>query len=446
MTLQNAIDFLIQYLRDAGFEGDIENGTALYDLLIKPLAVLYTIFKTEADKTQGYMSLAKAAEYKSLLGSEYDTAIDSILSNWFVTRGIGDATTGTVRVFFNTLPTSVYIDGSAKFIINGVNFIPAEHKLYVNDGDFSTVVNTVRNAVEYYIDIPVISVEKTSINITSASTVIGTVNNLFYLRTEVVSGFVPGSDPETSDEFIARTQEVITTRELVSEKAIKTVLNNTLPGITRIYVAGYGAEEQLRDLVLVNNVLLHTGNKIDVYIQSNLTKRTLKIQGDTVTSIDYAHIISVIDDTTNEDITDYQLTDTTITVVGYENVTVTYLYSNYLALARELINKSVACCDIKLFYMIVLPVDITITVRKRNTELSSDIVKTHIVNYINSLVDPYEYSMVSMVNYIKTNYPNIYDIALPITVTVYGTPFTTDLVSNLTQLYTDNSYITVTIE
>jgi len=42
-----ASNFLVQVLRDNGYEGDVSNGTAVYDLIIKPSAVIYTLYKRQ---------------------------------------------------------------------------------------------------------------------------------------------------------------------------------------------------------------------------------------------------------------------------------------------------------------------------------------------------------------------------------------------------------------
>lgn len=437
MIIQDAVNFLIQYLKDSGFEGDIENGTALYDLLIKPMAVLYTIFKTETDKAYGYLSIAKAQEYKALLGAEYDTAIDSILSNWFVTRGSGETTSGVVRVYFTKPLTSIYIDNSTSFTINGIPLVPAQHKLYVVT-NFVTFFNTVRNVAEYYLDIPVVSITNTGKAIVPGDVVTGGVNSLFYIRAEVNVTFTAGLDPETSDEFISRTKDVITTRELLSEKSLNTVLLDNFPGIIRMYIAGFGSDEQHRDIVTVNNANIHMGNKVDLYIHTPMYKRTIKTNSE-LTSLDYAHILSVKDTVTNNPLY-YTLTDTSIHTPNTVSANITYLYSSYLASVRNFVSSNrVVCCDTKVLPMQIIVLTINITVTLSDLTIIPADIKKYIADYVNGLTHSANYSVLDMVRYLKSMEPGISDIDFPIDITEFT-------VSNTIQLYTDDSYITVTIK
>lgn len=436
MTPQDATNFLVQYLKDSQFEGDIENGTALYDLLIKPMSVLYSLFKYDVDKAYGYLSLNKAQELKAVLGSEYDTAIDSILSNWFVTRGIGDTTSGVVRVYFSKPLTSLYIDKTAVFTVNSVTLTPTTYKLYTSS-DFTTFFNTVRNDNEYYLDIDVVSTISTSTRIIPGDSVVGYVNSLFYLRSEVLVAFSVGYDPETSDAFIARTKDAITTREMVSEKAIRTVLLDAFPTVTRLHIAGFGDAAQNRDIVTVNNANIHIGNKLDIYVQAALAKKTIQTTAHT-TTLDFAKILSVSGNVP------YTTTDTTITIPSTTSATVTYLQCAYLASIRNFMADSVICCDIKVNPMDIIPLNINISVKLINMDVSIQDIKHSIADYINNVTHVVNYSMLDMVKYIKNSVPGVLDIVFPITVTANGQTFSGSD-SNIKQLYTDDSYITVTV-
>ena len=82
-------NLLVQYLQDAGFEGNLDDGTGLYDLLIKPTALLYALFSNKLNIAKSYFSLAHALRNREELGPEFDVVIDSILSNWFISRKDG---------------------------------------------------------------------------------------------------------------------------------------------------------------------------------------------------------------------------------------------------------------------------------------------------------------------------------------------------------------------
>jgi hypothetical protein len=83
-----------------------------------------------------------------------------------------------------------------------------------------------------------------------------------------------GTSKEDSEEFIQRTQQSITTRELISDRAIKTVLQDSVSSVRDVFVAGHGAPEQIRDLHTFSGVTLHTGNKSDIYVKTFIDRVT----------------------------------------------------------------------------------------------------------------------------------------------------------------------------
>lgn len=268
-TLNETISYLIQNLRDSGFTGSTEAGTGIYDVLIRPYAMLRVMLVDEINRAKAYSSLTEAANLRSTIGEdEYTAAVDSILSNWFVTRKDGTKSTGTVRLYFTKTFSYLSIpkDGSVKLSINDVNYDVARDYV-ISTSDFSSIYNSDRNAIEYYTDINVESIDNIS---ATAGTVVTNINSIYLLRAEVIGDISSGKEYETNEEFIARTQRVITTRELVSDNAIYTTLREVFSDIKELYVAGYGDPEQLRDIVEFSDIDIHVGNKSDIYLNIEL--------------------------------------------------------------------------------------------------------------------------------------------------------------------------------
>ncbi len=124
-----AQNYLTQYLRDAGYSGSLEDGTAIYDLVIKGMSLVYTLFKGDLEKVQAYLSLADAEDMADTLGDEYDTAVDSILSNWFVTRNGGSSATGPIRLYFSQpLEYLSFSTDTTVASISGYDFVPTTNQ------------------------------------------------------------------------------------------------------------------------------------------------------------------------------------------------------------------------------------------------------------------------------------------------------------------------------
>ena len=273
-----AFNVIVQYLRDAGYEGSLEDGTGLNDIVIKPNTILYEMFAEMVDKAVAHQSLSKALELKDAIGDdEYDAAVDGILSNWFVTRNGGKPSYGTVRMWFlNPVEFLQVKDGEHAGTIDNQDVVVNGDQVFT-ENNFACVLNTADNINEYYIDVAVRTADNYGESITSESKCSVQYDDIYFLRAEVPSTFTEGYLVESSEDFIRRTEKAITTRELITERAIQTVLMDKFSEILRLYVARYGSPEQLRDVVVYQYVSAHVGNKADIYIASQLTKTRVPV-------------------------------------------------------------------------------------------------------------------------------------------------------------------------
>ena len=284
---QYSENIISQWLRDSGYDGSLEDGTSLYDVVVRPSGLIYSLFRQNIDRAYAYMSLDKADALRDVLSSEdYDAAIDGIMSNWFVTRNLGGKTTGKIRLYFSRpLDFISFYDGALLGTYNSVQFNVDLDGLSVkafNAAEFTSVMNTEDNTTEYYIDVPVTSAENAYLIIPSGSVFSVPSPDIYFLRGTAAADFVPGEDSETSDDFVERTKEAITTRELITRRAINTVLPDQFPEIYTLYTAGCGDPEMIRDIKVFQDVPVHVGNKADLWIGSALvrTDETCVVQKD----------------------------------------------------------------------------------------------------------------------------------------------------------------------
>lgn len=280
---EDAENIIIQFLRDAGYQGSVEDGTGLSDTVIKPMSVIRTLLGQLVDRAGAYQSLQKAYELRSEIGEEeFDAAVDCILSNWFVTRNDGKPSRGSVRLWFlEPVDFIHYTDGQAVGTVDGISLVADGEQVYTQES-FSNILNTSENQNEYYLDIAV----RTRSNSTAAPSDISNASvsvpfsDIYYLRATIPGEFIPGELVESSDAFIRRTEWAITTRELITARAINTVLLDTFPDIIRLYVARHGSKEQLRDIIVYEGALVHYGNKADIYLSTTPSRQSLEVQAD----------------------------------------------------------------------------------------------------------------------------------------------------------------------
>lgn len=288
-TMQDASNVIIQYLRDAGYAGSLEDGTALNDIVVKPNALLRVLMEQLVDKASAYQSLQKAFELRSQIGEEeFDDAIDCILSNWFVTRNDGKPATGQVRLWFLEPPDFLhYKDGELLGNVDNISVVADGEQVFTQDS-FSLIMNTSENQNEYYVDVSVRTRENSSAapgaSIGSKARVSN--NDVYYLRATVPGEFQAGFEIETSDAFITRAEQAITTRELITSRAINTVLLDNFQDILKLYVARHGSSEQLRDIVYFQGTRVHVGNKADIYLATRPIRQRIEVLADELGVID----------------------------------------------------------------------------------------------------------------------------------------------------------------
>ena len=162
----SAVNTIVQFLRDSGYSGSLEDGTGLHDVVIKPNAIIYDLFAQMVDRARAYQSLQKALELKDTIGQEdYDDAVDSILSNWFVTRNDGKPSYGRIRLWFlQPVDFLHYRDGQSVGTVtkpattSGTTAslpLVADGEQVFTEDSFGCVFNSTDNINEYYVDVAV---------------------------------------------------------------------------------------------------------------------------------------------------------------------------------------------------------------------------------------------------------------------------------------------------
>jgi len=488
-SVERAKEFILQYMIDSGYEGSLEDGTGVHDVLVKGYSLLYAMLQEQMEKTSGYLSLKNAQEVKSQLGAEYDDAVDAVLSNWFVERKEGTPTQGRLRLWF-TRPVGflqLFKDDEV-FKFDGKFFAPQQEYIFTQD-DFELVINKPQNAEEYFVDVSIISVENDKIIIEDGDQFTSYINNIYFIRGEALGDFETGASAESSEDFIDRTSHVITTRELISLSAFATVLPQEFPGVQSVYVAGHGDTEQLRDVVNFGDIEIHTGNKADIYIESPLNKisETYAVGGNNTVDLSGKGVATVLDvRRLNEERTSVEFsvgTDETLWLTAASpceitvpdvsegtEVEIIYLYSPDIFPVSDFITspgQRVSCYDplAKAKHPVVLSFMFASTrPQEYLTPLETEI-KTIVQEYIRSLRHQDNYIESVLIEYLHSRLPALSGIKVPVNaefllfdeavgrsvtghcVSSFRVPevgsLSKQISANTIQFYTDSSFITV---
>lgn len=431
---------LTQYLLDSGYEGTLEDGTGAYDIVVKGNALITMYLNEQFEKTRGYLSLQEAEKFKDILGPEYDDAIDSILSNWFVSRKPGTKTRALVRLWFSRpLGLLTFSEGEEIVTIDDFSFSIVRDYTFTSE-NFTSSIQPEKFLEEFYVDIEVEALEDGSTVISTSSTVSIDFSDPYYLRSEVQEVLSLGEDEEASEDFINRTKYAATTRELITFNAIRTVLQEEFRDLSRIYIAGYGDSEQHRDVVEFDKLSIHVGNKADLYINGNhkYATRTYTADSEGRVTLDedvITHVFKVLESGTSTEISFNISVDVDSNYLWCSNfvevfldlgssyadqeVDVTLLYTNLVNTVSNYVHSKtnrVVCYSpvVKSLFPVVLHFDLEIDFTEGGLSDYETRIKSEVVNYIYNLEHGQPYIESKLIDTLHQEIPNIKRIKTPI--------------------------------
>lgn len=255
---------------------DLREGTGIRDLVIRPSATILAMIEK---------ALLLYFAQNTLEGVDNTTPtifVDKLLSNFFVTRKQGNKSIISARLFFAKskavgLPSDIFFspDNSLKFFpATSVSF--TESQLTYDAG-----------SNEWYLDVD-LTAEKAGLayNITGGSLIYFSNFDPFFLRADINYLKQVAEDIESNSAFINRTQDSISTRNLVNVPSIATKLLQDIPLIEQVTTFGMGDVEMIRDEVKIltpgvaDPIWIHGGGKVDVFCRLPLATSILQLTTD----------------------------------------------------------------------------------------------------------------------------------------------------------------------
>lgn len=260
-TAQEARDFLQEYLRENHPEGDFRPGTALHDLVVKSYSILFAFLKREIETTRELQSITEILnipEDSPLFQDDISTALDALMSNWFLTRRSGNSVTGTVGVRFTAREASLTIRKGHQFFLGGdvaKVYLSSSDQVFRHDpasnlSDYREVAasGTTLHEISVSVESNGTGSEFLSTGTTSALFTFDPIN-AFAVNAVQIGDFLGGADTESDVEFVDRAKEAITKRDLSTFKSIPTLLRDEFSVIEAVEVVGYGDPEMQRDRI-----------------------------------------------------------------------------------------------------------------------------------------------------------------------------------------------------
>ena len=257
-----------QYVSDRFPSIDVTPGTTIYDLVIRPAAIVYLTNRAQLTALAATNSILGIQNNPSLAS---DQVLDSILSNFLITRNPGTNVTGNLRI---------NVSRSAAYTIQaGVEFTAPNGLIYTAD----TTVNgtpSPSNSIDvqlyssdstntqWYFIVPVTAAGSGSTYILVGQpqfTMADPIPNLISIF--AFGGFNNAVNQETNDQLIARIPNALSAKNLVSRSSLNSVLKDNFPQVTSVGVAGFGDPALRRG---ADNVFgIKTGGVADVWVRTS---------------------------------------------------------------------------------------------------------------------------------------------------------------------------------
>lgn len=274
----DAEDFLEEFLSDKITDGDYSDGSALRDLTIKGIAYTFAYLRATEGQVRARQSLKSISEVDTSDDAEAaDDAVDEILSNWFATRQRGKFARvsvyghATERMDIDIPATTRFYRTSTLAFLLDNNGEP----LHIPSEALIAQFDSSGEIIDYTFRIPIVS-ESTGVdyNVEPGRFASFDAFSIYVTYVEVLEAAKGGDDIESSEDFVARSQNLITVRNLINARSCDAVLRDKYADIRTLTVIGMGDKEMVRDLVVekATGLTMHVGGHQDIYIEQEVTE------------------------------------------------------------------------------------------------------------------------------------------------------------------------------
>lgn len=255
---------------------DFSKGTALYDLLIRPAAILQVVAETNIGRARQAGSLLRIMQFPTLSDPDF---VDELISNYRIYRKSGTIAGGTVQIKISSnvvtaVPSgAVFVSGGLRFFANQ-SFVGVPTEGLVSSTS-DKLIQSIGNGV-YAFQVEVTAeAAGSAYQIGQGTTLVMQTPPSNYISSSAAYDFSPGVGTETNLELIARMPGGLANRTPGNRINIESLVRDNYPDLVNLSTIGYGQPEMTRDQD--NLFLFSYGGKSDLYAQTALRPQLVRV-------------------------------------------------------------------------------------------------------------------------------------------------------------------------
>lgn len=249
-------------------ELDVSPNSSLYDTVVRPDAVAYLLMRRMLEAFRQTMSLQGIEANPSLASG---AVVDSILSNYLMTRNSGTFSTGWLMVSVSSNKTSVIQAGTTFTSAEGYTYLTTTRVAAVDGtpsaGQSQLYVTADGSRWYYYVQVTS-SIQGSVYNSPTSSgfTCSTTIPDLVYIS--IGRPFGGGSDGDSVSSLSDSVIRSLSVRNLVSRASVASELPKLVTGVLQAHAVGSGHPLMLRGRSNVFGIPIP--GHVDVYISSSM--------------------------------------------------------------------------------------------------------------------------------------------------------------------------------
>ncbi|MBU1891229.1 hypothetical protein KJ782_07165, partial [Patescibacteria group bacterium] len=273
--VNDAENFLEEFLTDSVADGDYTDGTALRDLTVKAIAFNFAYLRKVAAQVRVRQSLKTISEVDTSDDPEAaDDAVDEILSNWFAGRQTGTYTHITAYAHVSQ-PVDITVAAETLFYKTADRVFVLDNNgedLFVSAEELTALFSSTGETSDYVFPIPLIAeLPGTDYNIAPGAFSSFDAFSPYVTRVETLETASGGEGVETSTDYLERASSLVTVRNLINARSNDAVLREEFSDVKRTLTVGMGDPEMARDLIKedATGIEMHVGAHMDTFLFMN---------------------------------------------------------------------------------------------------------------------------------------------------------------------------------